>query len=289
MSSYPFQRLLVVNSQPVPDAALLRYAAGLKSTSPGAEVLIASAAGERVMRDLAPLTRAVLGAGDTPISFRVLLEPHLDLLFDLAVEAQSDLIIARHPRGSNEARLIVRQLLFEAPCAVCLVPEGARACVRRPLVRLEPTSRGARLLGVASAIARHARSEELIALHTYFHEGLDAEPDTVHQRRRERELDLYRFLARADLAGVNCTPLLEENPSQTRSLIRNAETRQADLLVFDPAVDQMPVWQWNRRKSESLARSARIPVLSARFGGASNKVLRTLRERVFTEMEVSFN
>jgi hypothetical protein len=289
MSPYPFRRLLVVNSHPEPDAELLRYAAALKCTTPEAEVLIASAAGERIMRDLAPLTRATLGGGNTRISFRVLLESHLDLLFDLAIDWQADLIVARQPQGSSDARLVIRQLLFEAPCAVCLVPKGARACARRPLVRLEPTARGARLLNMASALARHARSEDLIALHTYFHDALTLEPAMLRQLRMEREMELYRFLARADLSGVNCTPLVEENPSQIRTLLRVAEHRQADLLVFDPAVDQIPVWQWNRRQSETLARSTRIPVLSACMTSESRKTLRALRVHVFTEMELPFN
>jgi hypothetical protein len=288
MTPYPFGRLLVVNSSQEPDSGLLRYAAALKSRQPDAEIVVASTAGESVMRYLATVTRSILGQGDTAISFRVLLEPHLDLIFDLAMEARCDLIVARQPNNSSDGRLVVRQLLFDAPCAVCLVPDGARASVRRPLVRLEPTSRGSRLLGIASALARHSRSDELLALHTYFHAGLDAETQTLRQLRMEREIELYRFLARADLSGVNCTPLLQESPSQGRSLLRIAGERQADLLIFDPAVDQTPVWQWNRRHSEALARVTPVPVLSVRLGTAS-KVIGSLREHVFTEMEVPFN
>jgi hypothetical protein len=288
MTSYPFQRLLVVNSRPEPDTGLLRYAAALKSREPEAEVVVASAAGETVMRYLATAARSILGQDDTTISFRVLLDPHLDLVFDLAMESRCDLIVARQPGDSSEARVVVRQLLFEAPCAVCLVPEDARASIRRPLVRIEPTARGERLLAIASALARHARSEELFALHTYFHAGLDADPATLRQLRTEREIELYRFLARADISGVNCTPVLEESPKQGHSLLRVAATRQADLLVFDPAVDQAPIWQWNRRHSEALAREARLPVLSVCLSPAPS-IIAGLRERVFTEMEVPFN
>jgi hypothetical protein len=288
MTPYPFGRLLVVNSSQEPDSGLLRYAAALKSRQPDAEIVVASTAGESVMRYLATVTRSILGQDETAISFRVLLEPHLDLIFDLAMEARCDLIVARQPNDSSDGRLVVRQLLFDAPCAVCLVPDGARASVRRPLVRLEPTSRGSRLLGIASALARHSRSDELLALHTYFHAGLDAETQTLRQLRMEREIELYRFLARADLSGVNCTPLLQESPSQGRSLLRIAGERQADLLIFDPAMDQTPVWQWNRRHSEALARVTPVPVLSVRLGTAS-KVIGSLREHVFTEMEVPFN
>jgi len=155
-------------------------------------------------------------------------------------------------------------------------------------VRLEPTTRGSRLLGIASALARHSRSDELLALHTYFHAGLDAERQTLRQLRMEREIELYRFLARADLSGVNCTPLLEESPSQSRSLLRIAAERQADLLAFDPATDEMPVWQWNRRHSEALARATPLPVLSVCLSTAS-RIISSLREHVFTEMEVPFN
>lgn len=288
MTTYPFRRLLVVNATPEPDAGLLRYAAALKSREPESEVVVAGAAGEIAMRHLAPVTRSILGLDDTVLSFRVLLEPHLDLLFDLAAESRCDLIVARQPGESADARLVLRQLLFDAPCPVCLVPGDARAAIRRPLVRIEPTARGSRLLGLVSALARHARSEEVLALHTYFHEGLDGTPDTLRQLRMDREIELCRFLARADLWEVNCTPLLEENPSQARSLLRIAKEREADLLVFDPTVDRMPVWQWNRRESEALARATPIPVLSICQSTAS-KMMSSLREHVFTEREVPFN
>jgi hypothetical protein len=288
LAVYPFRRLLIVNSAPEPDLDLLRYAAGLQARAQ-AEVLVASAAGERVIRSLAPAARAILGAGgETSIAFRVMLEPHLDLLFDTASETGADLIVARHPRGSRESGILIRQLLFEAPCAVCLIPRGSRPGIRRPLVRIELTERGAQLLELGCALARHSAAEELLAVHAYFQNGLDTSPGNISQLRERQELDLYRFLAGVDLCGVNCTPILEENPRQARTLLRLSRERSADLMVFDPAAGQAPVWQWNWRESEALARAASMPLLAVRVHHSAGFV-RMLRERVFTELEPAFN
>jgi hypothetical protein len=241
MSHSPFGRLLVVDSTPTADLELLRYAEMLGSLACKPEVLIAPpAAGSAV--------------------------PDLGLLFAIVQYSKCDLIVARHPRHMEPGRGLLHQLLFEAPCAVCLVPEGTRPNLRRPMVRVEPTAKGRELLAIAAALSRAAGTDELVAVHSYFRYGLNYEPESLEKLRSERTLELYRFLARADLSGVNCTPVLEDTPRQSDALLRLVSERDSDLLIIDPDVDRAPVWQWNRREAAGLARSATVPVLTTRLG-----------------------
>jgi hypothetical protein len=284
----PFQRVMVLNASPEPDFELLRYSAKMVRGAVDPAMIVAAQAGEAAMRFLAPCSRlALAGCPEAELSFRVMLEPHLDLLFEMAEESECDLIVARHPRGSEQARGLIARFLYDAPCAVCLVPKGAECTLRRPMVRVEPTARGRELLSAAAAFSRAAGSDELLAVHPYFRTGMDlqlssAAPDD------ERILEFYRFLARTDLSGVSCTLLLEENSRQAAGLLRLARERGSDLLIVDPDADRAPVWQWNRREAGALANSVHVALLSLRVA-RNQGLVSILREQVFCEMEPTFN
>lgn len=289
MTPSSFRRLLVVNHTPEPDMHLLRYAAMLSSGVERPELMIATPGGEAAMRSLAPWSRcAVVGHPNAELSFRVMLEPHLDLLFDMAEEARCDLIVARHPRRLEHSRTLLNQLLFDAPCAVCLVPGKERPVMRRPMVRIELTSKGRELLSRAATFAKMMGSEELFAVHTYFRDGLDALPHSLEKLREQRMLDLYRFIGRTNLSGVNCTPILEDSAKQAESLLRLAAQRDADMMIVDPDVDEAPAWQWNHREAEALAASAGIPLLAARIAPRKG-LMGILRDQVFCAREPAFN
>jgi len=204
-------------------------------------------------------------------------------LFEIARESRADLIVVRRPRS----RVLIRHLVCLAPCPVLLLPDGAASSVARPLVRLSLTSRGARLLALAAAVTRHAGGGELIAAHNVFDYEVDEQPDLAERFRTSHELAIYRFLARADLSGVCCTPVRASAPSESGTLLELARRREADLIVMDPAADGGPVWQWNRREARRLAERSPVPVLAAGAGEASWATL--LRDQVFTEMEPKFN
>jgi hypothetical protein len=268
---------------------LLRFGGILGSSAERPELMIATPAGEMAMRYLAPWSRcALVGQPETELSFRVMLEPNLDLLFDMAVESECDLIVTRHPRNLEHSKALLNQLLFDAPCAVCLVPDKVRPTLRRPLVRIETTPKGRELLARAAVFAKAVGSEELLAVNTYFREGLNGAPESLEQLREQRSLELYRFIARTDLMGVNCTPLLEDSPKQAETILRIAAQRNADLLIIDPDVDKAPTWQWNRREAEALAGSTNIPLLAARVAPRKG-LMAVLREQVFCAMEPAFN
>jgi hypothetical protein len=289
MTASPFRRLLVVNSSPEPDMHLLRYAAMLGSGSERPELMIATPGGETAMRYLAPWSRcAVVGHPNVELSFRVMLEPHLDLLFDMAGESQCDLIVARHPRHLDHSRTLLTQLLFNAPCAVCLLPGKERPILRRPIVRIELTSKGRELLTRAAAFAKQMGSDELLAAYTYFRDGFDNLPHSLVKLREQRQLELYRFLSRCNLSGVNCTPIMEESSKQAETLLRVAAQRDADMIIIDPDVDEAPSWQWNHREAEALASAAGIPLLASRIAPRKG-IMGLLRDQVFTAREPAFN
>lgn len=287
-NNFPFRRFLVVNTKTSLDLPLLRYAGMLASLAEDPEIVLAARASDRLMAQCIVGSRTALARPDSAaISFRVMLQPSLQLLFDTALECGTDLIVIPHPRDLEHARPLLRQLMFDAPCAVCLAPNGVPASLDRLLVRIEPTPRGHQLLSIAARIARAAGSEELVAIHSHFRFGLDWDPGSLETMRTQRQLEIYRFLARADLSGVNCTPVLEETPRQAETLLRNIIRSPADLAIIDPTVDRDPEWQWNRRASERMVMESPAPVLCVRL--AQTGMMAELRERLFCEMEPLFN
>lgn len=289
MTPSPFRRILVVNHTSEPDVHLLRYAAMLSSGVERPELVIATPGGEVAMRCLAPWSRcAVVGYPNAELSFRVMLEPHLDLLFDMARESECDLIVARHPRHLEHSRKLLSQLLFDSPCAVCLVPGKDQPAMRKPMVRIELTPKGRELLTRAAVFAKLLGSDEMFAVHTYFRDLLDAEEESAAAHRHHQMLALYRFISRTELSGINLTPILEESSKQAGTLLRLAGERAADMLMFDPDVDQAPSWMWNHREAEALAASAQVPLLAARVAPRKG-LLGMLRDQVFCAREPTFN
>ena len=290
MRPFPFSRLLIVNSKNYPDASLLEYGGMLASCSDDASVTVVGARGAGLQASLAPVARAFLApAGVCNPSVELLAGLEVEALFSVARESRCDLIVLRHPRATSAAPVLLRHLLCLAPCAVCLVPEGAPPSLTRPLVRLSLTARGARLLALAASVTRHAGGEELIAAHNVFDYEVDEQPDLEERFRTTHELEIYRFLARADLSGVNCTPVRSSSVSDSAALLDLARRRSVDLLVLDPAADGGPVWQWNRREARRLAELSPVPVLSTGLADSERSWSNVLREQVFTEMEPKFN
>jgi hypothetical protein len=286
MVPFPFSRVLVVNSKSIPDASLLEYAAMLASCTDGPATWVAGPAAS----GLEPISRAFLEpAGVSELSVSLLPDLHLDAVFGLARDNGCDLMVLRHPRHSSATPVLLRRLLFLAPCAVCLVPEGAPPSIVRPLIRLSFTTRGARLLTLAAAVTRHSGAEEFVAVHNFFDYDVDEQPDLSEKFRTRDELEIYRFLARADLSGANCTPVRASHPSETHALLELAAKRQVDLLIVDPAADGSPIWQWNRREARRLAGASPVPVLSTGLAEAHRNWSSVLREQVFTQPEPKFN
>jgi hypothetical protein len=290
MQPFPFSRLLVVNSKSYPDAGLLEYAAMLAACTDDAAATVVGARGTGLRATLDPVARAFLApAGVCNPSVWLLPGLEVDTLFAAARESRCDLMVLRHPRAAAAAPAPLRHLLGLAPCPVCLVPEGAPPSLRRPLVRLSLTARGARLLALAASVTRHAGGEELIAAHNVFDYEVDEQPGLEERFRTTHELEIYRFLARADLSGVNCTPVRSSSVSDSGALLDLARKRGVDMLIMDSAADGGPVWQWHRRESRRLAELSPVPVLSTGLPDPDPWRSKVLRERESAEMASKFS
>ena len=209
-------------------------------------------------------------------------------VFQVALRHRCDLILARPRNGAAFAREWLRQMLFESPCPVCVIPGGATLSLERALVRLSLTPRGSRLLSLAASLVRSAGGEELLAVHNSFDYDVDEQPDLSDSLRTRDELAIYRFLARANLWGVNVSPIREARPGEAQALLGVARRRRAGLVIVDPGGDGGPPWQWNRREVLKVATLSEVAVLSTGLSNDDRRWRRVLRERVFTEREPKF-
>jgi hypothetical protein len=209
-------------------------------------------------------------------------------IFEAATRHRCDLILARPRRGAAFARAWLRQMLFESPCPVCVIPGGGTLSLKRALVRLSLTPRGSRLLALAASLVRAAGGEELLAVHNSFDYEVDEQPDIADSLRTRDELAIYRFLARANLFGVNVSPIREARPGEARALLGVARRRGAGLVIVDPVADGGPPWQWNRGEVLKVVTHSEVAVLSTGLSNHDRTWRRVLRERVFTEREPKF-
>jgi hypothetical protein len=278
MRSFPFARALVVSASGNPGLDLLTDALTLVSHSREGEVVAA-------VTD----TANCMEPEYAPWSYRQLPDLGVGSVFEAATRSGCDLILTRAPARTWTGATWLRELLFESPCPVCLIPAGARLSLERALVRLSLTPRGSRLLSLAAGLIRGVGGEELLAVHNVFDYDVDEQPDLSEKLRTRDELEIYRFLARADLCGVNVSPIRESRPGEARTLLGVARRREARLLVVDPGEDAGPVWQWNRREVLNLAMLSDIAVISTGLSNQDRGWKQVLRQRVFTEREPKFN
>lgn len=278
-----FRRVLLVHTGERPELDLIDYAALLSSGGRAMSTTVAAYPSDKVLRFLAPVVRTRFEArGLEAPNVRLLAEPDMDAAFEAATEARADLLVMRHPRLFEKPRAIARRVLSESPCSVCLVPEEAPSRIGRILAGIHLDDSGRGVLSQAASLYRCAKAEELIALHSCFHESV-SEDEFQHQRfRSERTLDLWRFMARANLPGVCCTPLMEEAATPHRALARVARERSADLVVVGRRSGSAP------RVSAGLLWECTQPLVQVLLPGAGDGV-RGLLRRIFSHPEPKFN
>lgn len=282
ISDQGFHRVLLVHTGEGPELDLLDYAALLSSGGRGMSTTVAAYPSDAVLRFLVPAARARFEArGLVPPDLRLLPELDMDAAFEAAVEAQADLLVMRHPRLFDRPRAMARRVLTESPCSVCLVPEQAPSRIGCILAGIDLDESGRRVLSQAASLYHSAQAEELIALHSCFHETAS---EDEHQRERfrfERTLDLLRFMARASLSGISCTPLTEEAASPHSALARVARERSADLVVVGRRSGSAP------RVSGGLLWECAQPLVQVLLPGPGG-VKGALR-RIFSNPEPKFN
>ncbi len=91
------------------------------------------------------------------------------------------------------------------------------------------------------------------------------------------------FLARVELHGVDCTPIVEGAPSPYRALSRALAQRDADLVVVGQRPGAVP------RMSTRLMRECEVPLLQVRLADFPLTRWQALKDRWFAEEEFAFN
>ena len=225
-----FRRVLLVHTGERPELDLIDYAALLSSGGRAMSTTVAAYPSDKVLRFRARSPHSLRGPGWAP-------EGAAPRRAGYGCRLRSRR--RREGRSSGDAApATVREAASHRaarPLGIALlcVPGAGRSAVPYwPHPRRDPPRRiRARVLSQAASLYRCAKAEELIALHSCFHESV-SEDEFQHQRfRSERTLDLWRFMARANLPGVCCTPLMEEAANPHRALARVAKERSADLVM----------------------------------------------------------
>jgi hypothetical protein len=283
MSAAPavFSRIAVACTGPAVEEDLLEFAALLSRGDPPARVMVAAVPAEPVIRGVMPAARSVFHGRSAPaLSFQLLMERDLDAVFDAARDFSAQLLVVRHPREVPDGRRMAGRLLSEAPCSVCLAPANRTLRIRRVLAGIELTEGGRALLGSAAALCRRSGVEELIALHACFRDSIVDDEAIERRFREEMTLALYRFMARAPVGGINCTPVLEDCARYGRALLRAAERYSPDLIV---------VGRGSGRESSELLWESPAPVLYARLEAQPLSFREAWKRRWFSTPEPRFN
>jgi len=221
-----FHRVVLAHMAQELDCDLLDYAALL---SPG-EATIAAYPADAVVKSLAATARRSFAARGLPSpKLRGLSEPGWEAAFEAAREANSDLLIMRDPRSLGNGALF--RVLEGPPSSVCLAPAGPLAGIRRIVAGVTLDDLGLEVLAHAAAVYRSVGAQELIVVHAHFNEAAfywDVDEEKTNERLL---LNLMRFLARAPVSRVACTPVVAEGPEVHGVLARVAEESGADLVV----------------------------------------------------------
>jgi hypothetical protein len=176
---------------------------------------------------------------------------------------------------------------MEAACSVCFVPHGSAprpACV---VAGIQEEDTAAAILGAAAAICRSFGGCELVAVRTWLGWTMDPSGAALDRMREQEWLEMFRFLNRADLQGVDCTPRIEESSRFSTGVLRVARERGAELVV---AAAPEPGWVSlpdRRPGQEDLLFRCPLPLLLLRAGSAKHRSRGILR-RLFAREEPAF-
>jgi hypothetical protein len=281
MSQAIYPRIAVACTGSSVERDLLEYAALLSQGEPPARVMVAAVPADTVVRTVMPEARNVFnGRAASTLSFQLLMERDLDSVFDAARDFSAGLLLVRHPRSLPDGRAFARRLLSESPCSVCVFPEARAPRIQRVLAGFDLNAEGLSLLGSAAALYRCAGAEELIAMHACFRDSIIDDKEIERGFLEERTLELYRFMARAPIGGINCTPVLENNARFDRALLHTAQRLSADLIVIGSEI---------RRDMLDILWESSVPILMAKGTRESVSRLEIWKKRLFPYPEPRFN
>lgn len=285
-----FRRILVAHTGPRVERDLLEFGERLTAGDSEARTLVAAFPSNGVLRSLAPAARSVFKSREAGrLSLQLFTEPELDSVFEAAAKFEADLILMRRPEDGRQGRSIARRLLGEARCSVCLLPAGAAPRIERAVAGVDLSPQGRELLERGARLCAQAGAAGLIALHSFPRSPLcDGDPLVENQRQRLL-LDLYRLLPRSELAGLDCTPLVEESPCPEGALLRAIEEHGADAVM---------VGRWGLPRFllgcpsptvEKLLWSARAALFQIQLSSEPVAVLKAIETRFFPNSEPRFN
>jgi hypothetical protein len=198
-------------------------------------------------------------------------------VFENTPAAGTDLLLTR-PSAAEDTRM------FESDRAVWRLPFGAAHGLRRAMVRVGLGTAGSWLLREAALIAGTAGAEELVVAHVFSQNTLDQDADSLAELREARMLDLYRLLARTDLCGVLCTPVVEESLRPVDATLRLTARCEPDLVIDSlswPGIYS----EWSRREAARYLRELDTPILNLPAPVPRPHWARILASRVFQESE----
>ena len=273
----PFQRLLVALSGRDTDCGLLRYAAMLHRTLPGAEALCLHVTGEADPADLRRNFASGVAALLPAALSEVVAGDVLDSILGVATAHRSDLILLGHSSGRRR-RSLARRLSMKAPCSVWIAPGQAEPSIRRILVPFDFSPISADCVSVATALAEAAGLEECLALHVEFNQAVVTfdELDEIVAEDRDRAFGL--FVAPINLHGVWVKPLFVDSPNVAQTIVRTAIEQRSDLIVMGTRGRSPSAAVLLGSETEHCLMATPVPLLAVKHFGAHLSLLQALRD-----------
>ncbi|MGD9762850.1 MAG: universal stress protein [Candidatus Binatia bacterium] len=214
----------------------------------------------------------------------VLTGPHLDKLLAAVADAGSDLVMVGHRRSARGRRSSSRRLAMNAPCSVCMVPEGSGPRISAVLAATDFSQPSAHAVSLATLIARRAGHETCTVVHVL-------EPSAYGSPAAERQeiaRAFDRFLAPLDLHGVQVQPVQEESRSVAAAVARLVDAGRADLVVLGTRGRGPSAAALLGSESEQVLLESTVPVVVTKDRGERLGILSALLDRKFRGTEPQF-
>jgi nucleotide-binding universal stress UspA family protein len=281
----PFSRVLIGATSTEADDALFEYAALLARLCSAATFHVAyvlpaglSAAAGRDLQQAAAADSPALGAlsADGRLTTASRVGDPLDVLLHEAIETHADLLLVGQARVGAGRRPLARRLAMKTPCSVWMVPAGAPARLERVLAPVDFSPRSADSLEVATAVAAAAGIDSCQVLHVRF------EPSTAGYEEYEEssageERDAFTlFTARVDWHHVGLESILLESADVTRTILRIAAEKRADLIVMGTRGRSGAAAVVLGSETDHVLMSSPVPVLAVKHFGSSLRLLDAL-------------
>ncbi len=273
----PFQRLLVALSGRDTDCGLLRYAAMLHRTLPGAEVLCLHVTGEGDPADLSRNFASGVAALLPAALSEVVAGDVLDSILGVATAHRSDLILLGHSSGRRR-RSLARRLSMKAPCSVWIAPGQAEPSIRRILVPFDFSPISADCVSVATALAEAAGLEECLALHVEFNQAVVTFDELEEIVAEDRDRAFGLFVAPINLHGVWVKPLFVDSPNVAQTIVRTAIEQRSDLIVMGTRGRSPSAAVLLGSETEHCLMATPVPLLAVKHFGAHLSLLQALRD-----------